>query len=95
MSNFDIRNYFSKTANEDNKNIMIEKKTIDLKTDIKTIKPNTKKKTKNRHKIIDNITNSPIPKRKTQEINIQINFNQPSQLEKKIIENKSLLKKKK
>ena len=94
MSNFDIRNYFSKTANEDNKNIMIEKKTIDLKTDIKTIKPNTKKKTKNRHKIIDNITNSPIPKRKTQEINIQINFNQPSQLEKKIIENKSPLKKK-
>ena len=62
MSNFDIRNYFKKVTNKDNKSIMIEKKTIDLKTDIKKIKPISKKEPENKHKIIDNITTSPTPK---------------------------------
>ncbi len=94
MSNFDIRNYFSKTANKDNKNKLIEKKTIDLKTDIKKIKPITKKETKTKHKIIDNINNSPIPKKKSKEIDTQINFNPKLNIEKNIIENKSPIKKK-
>ena len=94
MSNFDIRNFFKKVTNKDNKSIMIEKKTIDLKTDIKKIKPISKKEPENKHKIIDNITTSPTPKKKIKEIDIQINFNQQPKLEKNIIENKSPIKKK-
>ena len=91
MTDSDIRNFFSVTNKKSESGKMIEKKKIDLKTDIKIIQRKIKKESKKKQNDSDSIT----PKKKINEIDTKINLNVYSKLKDEKIENDNILKKKK